>query len=441
MTTVSVIVPTHNRRDLLRQLLHALSSQAADTPPFEVIIVADGCHDDTSTLVRESNVPFAVSLLELPGLGPALARNAGAKVAKSKILLFLDDDVIPTSGLVKAHVEAHLDKSGGVVLGPYPPVPLPAPDHFRQKMQQWWSVHFARLAEPGHRFSYLDLLTGNLSIPKAVWDALDGLDPQFARAREDLEFGVRLIKAGIAFHYAPEALAFHYEHLTTNQLAALHRKKEEGRSDALMLAKHPEMAACLQADRISRRQGLLRSGINKLLRRAGAFDDTIAAKGVRIVRGLERLGFLASRNRLERALNRYFYTRGAVEGLAVMKPPFRPMPYPHQEPSSVDLDLGMGLEAAEAILSGSRPQRARVVFGQNEVGELPFMPMAEPWDGRHLRQHLATVGARRLIPYLAAKCEGGNVEDWRLADGPSWIGRHGYWSQVHENQRQWKNLD
>ena len=46
-TLLSVIIPTHNRSDLLIRNLSAFSSQVEANPKFEVLVVADACEDDT----------------------------------------------------------------------------------------------------------------------------------------------------------------------------------------------------------------------------------------------------------------------------------------------------------------------------------------------------------------------------------------------------------
>lgn len=440
MIDISIIVPTHNRRELLKELLVALGLQTKGKLAFEVIIVADGCQDGTKELLACNEYAFPVSLVELPGVGPSLARNAGAKHARADLLLFLDDDVIPTPNLVDAHARAHHLDGDRVVLGPYPPLPIRTPDLFRQFMQNWWKAHFARLASPGHKFRYSDLLTGNLSISRTVWERIGGLDPQFSRAREDIELGIRLMRAGIPFHFEPAALGWHYEHLTTTQRAGLRRKKEEGRSDARLLAKYPELAPLLETDRISRRRGILRRSVSYVVCKAGAGDTAIETLGLWLVNVMEKLGVVAWRNRVERLLKRYFYLRGALEGFATLTTPYQPKPYCASAVPTLDVDLRAGISLAEEILSEQRPCAARIFFGPHQVCDLPYMPASEPWDGKHLRPYLAKHAAKQLIPLLIEDKEGGASQDWRLHSSLNWIGATGYWPQVFENKLQWMSI-
>ena len=119
---LSIIIPTHNRRMLLLNGLTALSSQVGTAVPFEVLVVADACCDNTAELVTAyaAQAPYELRLLGHAARNAAATRNLGAAHAQGSMLLFLDDDIIAQPGLVRAHVEAqHQD---GVVLGYCKPI-------------------------------------------------------------------------------------------------------------------------------------------------------------------------------------------------------------------------------------------------------------------------------------------------------------------------------
>ena len=56
---ISVVIPTYNRLDFLKQVVTALENQI-DVPEFEVIAVDDGSSDGTSDWLvkKKTNVPF-----------------------------------------------------------------------------------------------------------------------------------------------------------------------------------------------------------------------------------------------------------------------------------------------------------------------------------------------------------------------------------------------
>lgn len=83
----SAILPIYNSSATLDRCLKSLLNQ---TVPIEIICVDDGSHDHSRDLINK--YPH-VTLLRQSHLGPAIARNLGARHAKSSILLFVDSDM------------------------------------------------------------------------------------------------------------------------------------------------------------------------------------------------------------------------------------------------------------------------------------------------------------------------------------------------------------
>ena len=96
----SVIVPAHNAADTLADCLRAIFISSAHLD--EVIVFNDGSTDDTLKIAQG----FPVQVLTNRGLpvGPALGRNRCAAIAKSKILVFVDADVIVHRGAIETLV-------------------------------------------------------------------------------------------------------------------------------------------------------------------------------------------------------------------------------------------------------------------------------------------------------------------------------------------------
>ena len=85
---VSVIIPTYNRKNLLKRALHSVSSQTF--VPQEIIVVDDGSSDGTKDWVLE-RFPY-VRYIYQDNSGVSSARNAGIKEAKGSWIAFLDSD-------------------------------------------------------------------------------------------------------------------------------------------------------------------------------------------------------------------------------------------------------------------------------------------------------------------------------------------------------------
>src|SRR6266550_3444939 len=100
LPSLSVIVASRNRRDLLRRCLDSLCRQTCDPASYEVIVADDGSTDGTAETVERLRTPFALRLLRLEQAGQAAAQNAAIEASEGEICLILDDDVIASPELV-----------------------------------------------------------------------------------------------------------------------------------------------------------------------------------------------------------------------------------------------------------------------------------------------------------------------------------------------------
>lgn len=94
--TVSIIIPTWNKADLLSDCLDALHATAPTTP---VIVVDNGSEDRTDDLVANHEHPAGITYIRIDtneGFAPAC--NKGARAATTSHVLFLNNDTIPQPG-------------------------------------------------------------------------------------------------------------------------------------------------------------------------------------------------------------------------------------------------------------------------------------------------------------------------------------------------------
>ena len=207
--TVSVVIPTFNRRQRLHRVLSGLAAQTFDGD-VETVVVSDGSTDGTDTYLASGATPLPVVSATQPNQGPAVARNHGVELATGDLVVFIDDDVVPDRGLISAHVAAHARLGDDVVvIGPM----LDPPDH---RMSMWIRWEQAMLAkqytamtrgdfEPTARQFY----TGNASVLRRHVIDVGGFDSSFRRA-EDVELAYRLADRGVHFAYEPAAIGYHY---------------------------------------------------------------------------------------------------------------------------------------------------------------------------------------------------------------------------------------
>jgi glycosyltransferase involved in cell wall biosynthesis len=88
--SITVVIPTHDRRDLVLWTLRSVLRQR--DVDFEVVVVDDGSTDGTSGAIQAVADPRVRILRHEVSLGVAAARNAGATAASGEWIALLDDD-------------------------------------------------------------------------------------------------------------------------------------------------------------------------------------------------------------------------------------------------------------------------------------------------------------------------------------------------------------
>ncbi|HWE38644.1 MAG TPA: glycosyltransferase family A protein [Isosphaeraceae bacterium] len=208
---LSVVVPVRDGSAALRRCLRGLrDSGRADV---ELIVVDDGSTDDSAAVAAG----FGAVVLRHPRpLGPAAARNAGARVATAPLVFFLDADVVLHPDAIEKAL-ARFDADPGLValFGSYDDAP-DAPglvSRFRNLLHHFTHQQgtFCDDARPVHTF-----WTGCGAIRRAVFLDHGGFDPLLYRrpAIEDIELGYRLTRDGHRIVLARDVQATHLKRWT-----------------------------------------------------------------------------------------------------------------------------------------------------------------------------------------------------------------------------------
>jgi glycosyltransferase involved in cell wall biosynthesis len=101
MTSVSVVIPTRNRPDLIGRSVRAVL--ANDHPSFEVIVVDQSDDDRTSEVVAAiARADARVRFMHTMPPGLSRAYNIGSRAASASILAFTDDDCVAQPDWVSA---------------------------------------------------------------------------------------------------------------------------------------------------------------------------------------------------------------------------------------------------------------------------------------------------------------------------------------------------
>ncbi len=213
---VSVIVPTYNRADVLSKTLCAYAEQSGDHQICEVLVVDDGSKDHTASIVEQwtKSPTMNVRYLKQENGGLSSARNHAIREAKGDLLLFGDDDIIPSRNMVANHVAWHRTH-------PEPKVGVLGLVAWAAEVNATPFMVWSGLYGPQFNFGYfkegmeLDFRHAyfcNTSV-KASFLAQHGVFSEGFRQYgwEDLELSYRLCSHGYRLLYNPEAVGYHYK--------------------------------------------------------------------------------------------------------------------------------------------------------------------------------------------------------------------------------------
>lgn len=96
--SISVLICTYNRAELLAQTLEALArTTIPDRCPVEVVVVDNNSTDDTPNVVRRAAAagPVPVRYVHERQQGKSFALNAGLSLSQGEVIALTDDDVLP----------------------------------------------------------------------------------------------------------------------------------------------------------------------------------------------------------------------------------------------------------------------------------------------------------------------------------------------------------
>ena len=361
---VSVVVIAHRPREALRDCLVALAGQAG--APFEVVLVDDSPDGMELSPVIPAGLPLRV--VSTGGRGAAAARNAGSQAAQGDLLLFLDDDLVPRAGLIERHLARHRDEGpDAVVIGYSPPRPSRS-TLAAQAASIWWEDHFRAKREMAAP-TFVEMLSGNMSMRRELFDRLGGFDESFGRfRREDWELGVRALEGGARLAYEHDAVAEHHFDLDApGRLAAAHA---EGRGDALLMERYPFARLSLAVSWSPPPRGLRGRLVFRMLA-----AERMRPLAVAVLGALEAAKL---RRRWARAFNlvqRASYARGLREGGARVHVDGGPSPL-----APVDLDAVEPLPAPMVVAPALRPIVAGRIAARDLIpGEGQWNPALGDW--------------------------------------------------------------
>jgi glycosyltransferase involved in cell wall biosynthesis len=277
--TVSVIIPTYNRCQLLLQTLRSLAVSDFAHNELEIVVADDGSNDESLSRVAGESFPFTLTYTWQQDLGfrVSAARNMGLRQCRGRYVILLDCGIAVGPNFVSAHVEALRSVPGSATIG-Y--VHAFANDERHDQMlrenlasnslpevltQLRTSGHMPDIREAQYRWAADDL--DRLPAPWAIaWSGNLGLDTQSYKVPprfdenfvgwggEDLDFALGLHQTGTRFRLVRSADGVHLPHSkseeSNNRSSAgnkqyLHRKRGLPETDVLQTTQSVDLNARL----------------------------------------------------------------------------------------------------------------------------------------------------------------------------------------------------
>ncbi len=207
----SIIVPVFNRPEEVDELLESLCSQTLKD--FEVVIVEDGSQIPCKDVCDKYADILDLRYYYKPNSGPGQSRNYGVERAKGDYVIILDSDAVTPTGFMQA-IEDELKRQDTDAWGG----PDAAHESFTniQKAISYAMTSFFTTGGIRGGKKQLDKFyprSFNMGVRRTAYQALGGFSPlRFSKMSlygEDIDFSIRIYKAGYSCRLFPEAWLWH----------------------------------------------------------------------------------------------------------------------------------------------------------------------------------------------------------------------------------------
>ena len=217
--SISVIVPTFNRSEMVCRCVHSVLNTQWDE--LEVIVVDDCSPDDTSRKLKDEFGDRIKYVRNEKNSFQAVSRNNGARIAEGDYLFFLDDDNVVDKDILKEISKAFEANSA---LGLVAPMAIHIRDRKRNivwslgsDFNRWTSQPNDYKANipleelPDNPKSYpTSYYPNGFVVPRKVFDAVGGFDESYVQIFEESDLGWKIAEAGYEEIVLTTAKTWHY---------------------------------------------------------------------------------------------------------------------------------------------------------------------------------------------------------------------------------------
>lgn len=203
---ISIVVPTYNRPEGLKNCLDSLFAQDYPKEKYEIIVVDDSINGTARGMLDElkrahSNLSYVIQYHK----GPASARNLGAKTSLGEIIGFVDDDCTVSKDWVRLMLKSHAQNPRITAVGG---LTLTATQKTPVLISQFLSTCSIETYFNGKQ-EVVFFPTCNVSLKKRAFDTYKFNETFPLPGGEDLEFFWRLFKDGHRFIWAKDIKVVH----------------------------------------------------------------------------------------------------------------------------------------------------------------------------------------------------------------------------------------
>ena len=201
----SIIIPVYNRPDEVDELLDSLTRQSETD--FEVVVVEDGSAVPCKDVCEKYAQKLRIQYFTKPNSGPGQTRNYGVERAQGDYVLILDSDVVLPEGYLAA-VSAELKREPADAFGG-PDSSHPSFTDTQKAISYSMTSFFTTGGIRGGK-KKLDKFyprSFNMGVRRDRYMELDGFSKM--RFGEDIDFSIRIFKAGLRCRLFPEAWVWH----------------------------------------------------------------------------------------------------------------------------------------------------------------------------------------------------------------------------------------
>jgi len=215
---VSIIIPVFNQSEYTHACLSSLQA-AQEQPRFEVIVVDDCSTDSTPEVMAQ--IRGVVYLRNDSNSGFIASCNTGAKTARGKYLVFLNNDTLVKPGWLTALLDTFKEERRAGIVGSkllYPDGRLQEAGGIIWQDASGWN--YGKFDDPGKpEYNYLRDVdycsAAALMVPKALFESAGGFDSRYAPGYyEDTDLAFKVRQVGYRVLYQPLSEVIHHEGAT-----------------------------------------------------------------------------------------------------------------------------------------------------------------------------------------------------------------------------------